>query len=98
MKRRKAALIAVLALLVFIPPTRAQETTQPARIGKQTGTLPDSNAQNIQAYVELLRSDVRQLKTQMMGSLMELSAADATECWPIYSEYDAELTQLNDLG
>lgn len=27
---------------------------------------------------------------------MLLSAADATKFWPIYGEYDAELTQLND--
>lgn len=93
MKRRKAAWIPVLALLVVIPSTRAQETTQPA----QAGTSQDSNAQNIQAYAELLRSDVRQQKAEMMGSVMQLSAADAAKFWPIYSEYDAELTKLNDL-
>ena len=98
MKRRKAtALIAGLALLVIIPSTWAQETTQSAQIGKQAGTSPDSNAQNIQAYVELLRSDVRQQKAEMMGSVMELSAADAAKFWPIYKDYDAELTKLNDL-
>ena len=29
------------------------------------------------------------------GAVMLLSAADATKFWPIYSEYDAELTKLN---
>jgi vacuolar-type H+-ATPase subunit D/Vma8 len=96
MKRTKAALIPVLALLVIIPSARAQETTQSAQTGKQASTSPDS-AQNIQAYVELLRADVRQQKAEMMGSVMQLSAADATKFWPIYSEYDAELTKLNDL-
>ncbi|HTF66333.1 MAG TPA: hypothetical protein VK638_26970 [Edaphobacter sp.] len=96
MKRKKAALIRVLALLVIIPSAPAQETTQSAQTDKRASTSPDS-AQNIQAYVELLRSDVRQQKAQMMGSVMQLSAADATKFWPIYSEYDAELTKLNDL-
>lgn len=31
-----------------------------------------------------------------MGSVMVLSAADAAKFWPIYSEYDKELTKLND--
>ena len=91
MKRKKAALIRVLALLVIIPSAPAQETTQSAQTDKRASTSPDS-AQNIQAYVELLRSDVRQQKAQMMGSVMQLSAADVTKFWPIYSEYDAELT------
>jgi hypothetical protein len=98
MKRRKAAaLIASLALLVIIPSTWAQDTAQPAQAGKPAGTLADSNAQNIQAYVELLRSDVRQQKAEMMGSVMALSAADAAKFWPLYKDYDAELTKLNDL-
>jgi NAD-dependent DNA ligase len=33
----------------------------------------------------------------MMGAVMELSAADAAKFWPIYSEYDAQLTKVNDL-
>jgi hypothetical protein len=28
---------------------------------------------------------------------MQLSAADAAKFWPIYTEYDAELTKVNDL-
>jgi hypothetical protein len=50
---------------------------------------------NIQAYIELLRSDVRQQKSEAMGAVMQLSASDAAKFWPIYSDYDAELTKLN---
>jgi hypothetical protein len=32
-----------------------------------------------------------------MGVIMLLSAEDAAKFWPIYTEYDAELTKLNDL-
>ena len=31
-----------------------------------------------------------------MGSVMELRAEDAAKFWPIYSQYDAGLTKLND--
>jgi hypothetical protein len=47
-------------------------------------------------YINLLRSDVRQQKAEIMGAVMLLSADDAAKFWPIYSEYDAELTKLND--
>jgi hypothetical protein len=32
----------------------------------------------------------------MMGAVMQLSAADAAKFWPIYEQYDKELTKLND--
>ena len=59
---------------------------------------PEAAAQkkNLQAYVDLLRSDVRQQKAQIMGAVLVLSAGDAAKFWPIYSEYDTELTKLND--
>jgi methanogenic corrinoid protein MtbC1 len=46
--------------------------------------------------VDLLRKDVRQQKAEIMGAIMVLSADDAAKFWPIYSEYDAESTRLND--
>ncbi len=87
MNRQKAAWIMVLSLLVFLPAARPQENSQP--------TTADNK--NIQAYIELLRSDVRQQKAENLGAVMQLSAADAAKFWPIYNEYDAELTKLNDL-
>src|ERR1700738_3207327 len=97
MKERRAAWILVLGLLVCVPAVRAQNSMQSKQTGEQTSTSPNSDAQNMQAYIELLRSDVRQDKAEIMGSVMQLSAADAAKFWPIYSEYDAELNKLNDL-
>lgn len=78
----------VTALLAFAPAATAQDTAQPAL---------NSDPQNIQAYIDLLRADVRQQKAEMMGAVMQLSAADAAKFWPIYEEYDTELAKLNDL-
>jgi len=52
--------------------------------------------QNIDEYIKLMREDVRQQKSEIMGAVMALSADDAAKFWPIYSDYDAELTKLND--
>ena len=51
---------------------------------------------NVKAYIDLLRENVRQEKAEIMGSVMLLSAGDAAKFWPIYEEYDSELTKLND--
>ena len=64
---------------------------------KSAGTSPlkDPQQTNIQEYIELLRSNVRQEKAQVLGAVMQLSASDAAKFWPIYNEYDSELTRLN---
>jgi hypothetical protein len=79
--------LAVLAVLVA-PAGRAQTNT--------AKTEAETQKQNMQAYIDLLRGDVRQQKAEMMGAVMLLSAQDATKFWPIYSDYDAQLTKLND--
>jgi hypothetical protein len=97
MKKQTGAWILVLVSLVVVSAAQAQDTTQSMGTGGQVSTSPNSTSHNIQAYIELLRSDVRQQKAEMMGAVMQLSAADAAKFWPIYNEYDEELTKLNDL-
>ncbi|HLI63041.1 MAG TPA: hypothetical protein VKV05_06555 [Terriglobales bacterium] len=59
--------------------------------------MTDSQQQNVQEYIDLLRSDVRHRKAEIMGVVMDLNASQAAKFWPIYNEYDKELTKLNDL-
>jgi len=99
MKKQMSAWILVLASLALVPAARAQDNTPPSNTGGQAGTSTSADAQekNIQEYINLLRTDVRKQKTEIMGTMMQLSASDAAKFWPIYSEYDAELSKLNDL-
>jgi hypothetical protein len=90
MKRHKAAWFVILVLVLMLP------TLVPAAWAQESPQAVNPDNQNIQAYIELLRTDVRQQKAEDMGAVMQLSAADAAKFWPIYSEYDAELTKLND--
>jgi len=73
-------------------------TIRPLAGTRPRGASPEADAQkkNLQAYVDLLRRDVRQQKAEIMGAVMLLSSDEAAKFWPIYSEYDAELTKLND--
>ena len=93
--------IVLMAVLCVVPlfgasPCQGQTKTQGAE--SKTAVSPEADAQkkNLQAYIDLLREDVRQQKAEIMGSVMVLSAEDAAKFWPIYSEYDTELTKLND--
>jgi hypothetical protein len=97
MKKQTGAWILIVASLVFVSVAGAQADTQPQQMQAQASTSSAADNRNTQAYIELLRSDVRQQKAEMMGAVMQLSAADAAKFWPIYKEYDAELNKLNDL-
>ena len=51
---------------------------------------------NTRAYIELLRSDVKKTKTQIMGQIMQLDADDSAKFWPIYKSFETELTGIGD--
>lgn len=95
MMKQRAAWIIVLTMLMIAPAASPNDKAQPS------GTVAQGNAdtqnKNLQKYIELMRADVGQQKTDLMGAVMQLSAADAAKFWPIYSEYNTELTKLNDL-
>jgi hypothetical protein len=80
--------------LLALQPAWAQEKVQTGQAA--TSPAEDAKEKNLSAYIDLLRSDVRQQKSEIMGAVMVLSADDAAKFWPIYSEYDADLTKLND--
>lgn len=50
---------------------------------------------NLQEYISLLRQNVRTQKVAIMGQMMQLTPEQASKFWPIYNEYDRELTMLN---
>jgi hypothetical protein len=89
----------LLLVLVFGPIAIAQDDAQSPSAQSQAAPAPptDTQARNLQEYVELLRGDIRQQKAEIMGAVMQLNIDQAAKFWPIYSEYDAELTKLNNL-
>jgi hypothetical protein len=105
MKNKRAVWLPILMLMVFVPAVRAQATAAPApapaaaKPHKKAAPSPADTTRdkNIKEYIELLRANVRQDKAEMMGAMMVLSAAEAAKFWPIYADYDAELTKVNDL-
>jgi hypothetical protein len=91
-----------LSLLLFVASGHAalaQGKADPQAAKSQSAKTPASDAQkkNIQEYITLMRSNVRDQKAEIMGAMMELNTEDAAKFWPIYSEYDTELSKVNDL-
>jgi hypothetical protein len=51
---------------------------------------------NTQAYIQLLRTDLKTSKEQIVKEAMQLNEQQAAAFWPIYREYDAAQTKLGD--
>lgn len=99
MQKRIMACLGVSTLVIFGLLARVQAKPQPqnAQGNSAQSTTADAKEKNIQEYIELMRSNVRDQKSQIMGAVMQLNVDDAAKFWPIYAEYDAELTKLNNL-
>jgi len=75
----------------------AQTKTSTAPPAKSTSAAQTPEELNTREYIILLRKDVNAEKAKLLGTVMQFDAEDAAKFWPIYRDYDAELTQLNDL-
>ena len=90
--------VATSALGQTTPKPSAQTKTTPAPKAQAptAAAEPDSRELNMRAYVELLRSDVRAQKVAILTELMEFNEKEDAAFWPIYREYDVELSKIND--
>jgi hypothetical protein len=76
-----------LALLAAAPAARAQSATPSA---DETRTL------NLTAYAELLRGDIRLQKVAIITEVMGFDEAEDKAFWPVYRDYDAEMSKLSE--
>src|SRR5262245_37843451 len=51
---------------------------------------------DVERYMELLRSDLRNGKTQILTEALELNDADGAKFWPIQRQYETELAKIAD--
>ena len=76
----KKVLMMTAVLMLMAVPSAAQQPTQ----------------DEIDKYIELIRIDVRQERSELVGAAMQLSAGQAAKFWPIYEKYEAAFTALGD--
>ncbi|MDB4324872.1 hypothetical protein N9971_00855, partial [bacterium] len=58
--------------------------------------LPAMAQETPDAYLELLRQDVRAMKSDILDEALDLTEEQATAFWPIYKEYETEMTAYGD--
>jgi phosphate uptake regulator len=51
---------------------------------------------NIDTYLQLLRSDIRSQKTKILAEAMDFSEAESKAFWPVYREYEVEQAAIGD--
>ena len=73
-------------------PTQAK----PAAPTQGANAAADTRDVNLRAYVELLLSDVRSQKVAILTEMMGFTEQEDATFWPIYREYDTELSKIND--
>ena len=93
MKNQVTGGLAAMVLAVACSAALAQGAPAPA--AKDTGTA--ARKQNLDQEIRMLRKDIRADKAKIIGAAMQLDADQSAKFWPIYKEYEGQLTKLNDL-
>ena len=89
-----AAALLTVSLSLAQTPDKGKTAAKPAAPQKPAALANEEI--NLRAYMELLRTDVRKQKTDIMGQMMQFDTEEAAKFWPIYNEYDGELTRIGD--
>jgi hypothetical protein len=80
--------ITVLATVIL----SAQQTAPPSENGK-SATAEQVN----DAYIKLMRQDIRAERKKVVAANMPLTETEATKFWPLYDRYIAETVKVNDV-
>lgn len=84
--RNSPTLLRLAAALLAVPALWAQPPASPE----------ETRETNFKAYIDLLRKDIKTGKVAILTELMALDPEESAKFWPVYSDYDKELTRLGD--
>lgn|SRR5690348_7270021 len=88
----------LLGLVLTGPRLPGQTPVKPVipTAARNESTAISDHEKNIEAYIFLMRSDLRREKSQVMSTVMQLDAAEAAEFWPIYKDFETDLAKVYD--
>ena len=92
MKSAERLLVAALFLLTLVTTAAFTKNTSTS----QEATASSDRELNLQAYTELLRADVKAKRVLIITEIMQFNDSEAAAFWPIFREYDLELSKLGD--
>ena len=70
--------------------------TAPLLVSALLLTTANATQAQIESAVEIMRSDVRTQKVQILTQAMQLTSDEATAFWPLYREYENALASVWD--
>jgi hypothetical protein len=68
----------------------------PLAVAQTPPTPQQTREANLNAYIGMMRHDLKKEKVSILTELMDLGPEQAARFWPVYNEYDKELTKLGD--
>lgn len=87
--KKRFLAISMAAMIVLTINVRAQNSSQaPPNSSVQSGSIDQD--------IDLMRKDIRSQKKQIIAANLQLTDTEAQKFWPIYDQYVAELTRIND--
>jgi hypothetical protein len=94
-RTRRRLTLAAMTLCGLMSVTAAEQQSASTSTAKP---LPkaETRDRNLRAYVELLRSDLRTQKVALITQIMQFTEQEDAAFWPIYREYELELSRVND--
>lgn len=96
MKRPFTAVGLATTILVLCGSAAMAQSAPGAAPAASSGSSASSK-QNLAEDIKLLRKDVRDEKSKIMGAAMGLNEEQGKKFWPIYKDYDKQLAKLNDV-
>ncbi len=83
-----------MVVLPFAAAVFGQVPVKSQAAQKTPTPLITDQEKNVRAYIELLRSDIKDNRAQIMGLVMQLDAGDSAKFWPVYKEFETEYTEF----
>ena len=87
----KSAKRLLMAWLVVLPLVIAG-----AAFAQEQASKDKDKDLNLRAYIELLRADVKAQRVQIITEIMQFDDTEAAAFWPIFRQYDLELSKIGD--
>jgi len=102
MNRKDLLLFFVAALVMVLLPScnlafsqnSAPQQTKPA--ARSSDVAQSDDQAQMDQDIKLFRREVRSEKDAIVAANMDLTAAEAEKFWPVYNQYSADLTKIND--
>ncbi len=91
MKLKLSLLGFALLLVAFYAPAQSDNAKH-----SSAPTAGDPDPGNLRVFVALARSDLKTQKAMVIAENLPLTEAEGAEFWPLHSEYETELSKLND--